>query len=681
MDLDDLTDDWLGSELADILVGTPTGRSDALDASIEALAKSEPLDMERAFELLQCLRNNDGRILGRLPVRATASPLTPAQCTSYVVCRRLCDANASAPDGESIAVSFQSILNSEVWWSPSDKYRNEGVASRPMSRCTRPGARGTSKSASDNSSNEGDSADGRQLSHGFRGRMYTLVARAPGAAPGRTKRARGKDDKSRRYVAVGDVSIVHAWRAADEEQAAFHKVVAPRPKKPTAAFQMPPAVEEENPDHRDDDDDLLPADFTPRNTEEDVRVAEEILSAKIEPDEPRIANKRPRCFGPLSGDALRNSGGPDVLAVDKTLRVKGDVHVDGFIFGQLATTPQAADYAEWFEWADIHLTFDDKGDVVDAPPPGSVAQLRSPEQRLTLDTSGSGPCLIVSTSPSVAAGLPTDPREADRGALVAFLGQVPVRCRGVVRTGDQLVPSGLHDGTAIAHHWNDNDVDALGIAMEATIDVKQDEDDPEVGLLHDEQETTILSFVRWNHAVRRELKDEMGKVVTQLHSRFLSLLVYATAFLAAGVLALLSTLVVVDLAKLANDDDAALKRHELRLRTWIYFLGAVGFALDFGLVGVFTSGVPNLTLLVLFFLITIAAIVVDIVRHDNFTNFFVLGVALCYHAIVCISALKLRRDQTQPNAIIACSPACQRWAPRLLPFCCIFAIFACIFVT
>jgi len=84
-----------------------------------------------------------------------------------------------------------------------------------------------------------------------------------------------------------------------------------------------------------------------------------------------------------------------------------------------------------------------------APPPGSVVQLRAPQQALTFDTSGEGPCMVISTSPSVAAGVPAELEEAAKGALVAFVGQVPVRCRGKVKCGDQLVPSGLNDGVAV----------------------------------------------------------------------------------------------------------------------------------------------------------------------------------------------------------------------------------------
>ena len=56
------------------------------------------------------------------------------------------------------------------------------------------------------------------------------------------------------------------------------------------------------------------------------------------------------------------------------------------------------------------------------------------------------PRLVTSASPSLAAAVPYS---EEKGAACAFTGRVPVRCRGPVRCGDLLVPSGLNDGVAI----------------------------------------------------------------------------------------------------------------------------------------------------------------------------------------------------------------------------------------
>ena len=43
-----------------------------------------------------------------------------------------------------------------------------------------------------------------------------------------------------------------------------------------------------------------------------------------------------------------------------------------------------------------------------------------------------------------------------QGDIIAYLGQVPVRVHGHVASGDTLVPSTRHDGTAVAVRRRDN---------------------------------------------------------------------------------------------------------------------------------------------------------------------------------------------------------------------------------
>lgn len=137
------------------------------------------------------------------------------------------------------------------------------------------------------------------------------------------------------------------------------------------------------------------------------------------------------------------------------------------------------------------------------PPPGSVVQLRSPQQTLTLNTNGNGPCLVVSTSPSVAAGVPFDSREVEKGALVAFVGQVPVRCRGPVETGDYLMPSGMCDGCAVStrscqqRHHNFN---LVGVAMHGSN-------------ARDDEEVSVLCLVRWDMAIKRKALEMLDEAV------------------------------------------------------------------------------------------------------------------------------------------------------------------------
>ena len=767
-----MSDEWLGSELVDMLgrpstpmaTTTPAAEKNPrllmmkrqssselvpsrqvyttglIEAGIAALGRSEPMDPAQAFALLQCLRFNDPRVMGKLAVRPTASPLIPESAMSYVVCRRLCDARTKVESKEeSIPVSFQSILNSEVWWGTDDKFTGEGVASRPMSRCTRSGMRSGSNrhSDSEDSSQDGQRQRKEQTAvHGFRGRMYTLVAKME------QQSSKGRKPK---YVAVGDVSLVHTWTATDEDVSLGARSPprgrSPPPRTPPRNVSPPPGViapptvvavqsdvfpvttsaVAEFPGKRGvmppannkrgfvdkhsssgstsfastnqvtlrsssgrsvlaiedsfDDDAILEA------------VEEGMSSAVVEEDDDEdeemgllSTKKRPRCSGidPTQASAI---------SINRTLQVRGDVHVSGFIFGQLATTPNNADYAEWFEFQPDLIEYDHHGNVVAVPPPGTVTQLRSPEQRLSLETNGSGPCLIVSTSPSVAAGLPIDARDADKGALVAFLGQVPVRCRGVVHCGDQLVPSGLNDGTAIALRDDDDDedgkkkrhhlgTDALGIAMEATPSDDDKKDTPK------KDEHTILCFVRWNHAVRRELQDEIDKVVNDMHGTFLSALVYSAALVSAGVVALLAALIFFDIVHLAgaSDTDGALKRQKARLDNAIFLLTVVDIFLFAGLIIVFTTKLPNIKALILAWIPLGILMAMDPCnRSVRFVHHLLF---LAYHALLGHSALLLRKDQTRPNSIFTTLP------PRILnllklaaPFCCILLIFLLVFIS
>lgn len=155
-----------------------------------------------------------------------------------------------------------------------------------------------------------------------------------------------------------------------------------------------------------------------------------------------------------------------------------------------------------------------------------MVQLRSPQQKITLDTGSDGPLLIVSTTPSVAAGMPFGAAR-DAGKLCAFIGQVPVRCTGPVAVGDALVPSGLSDGLAIAGVFMDASAcEPLGTAMEAC----------------GAGEQVVLSFVRWPHSQAwqqlRSQNNEHHRGVENIWARQLMRLavtVAATLLLAQGV--------------------------------------------------------------------------------------------------------------------------------------------------
>jgi len=412
-----------------------------------------------------------------------------------------------------VRVAFQSVLNSEVWWPSPDA--RLGVAARPMSR----GLRSTNTKDDDEAQEIRHDDDD---SHGYRGRMYTLVVREKGATGGSDKvgakrRRAGGPPRDNAVFAV-DASVVHAWR--DEDDAEAKQGV--RAKRPIALREavvvVPPLPAEDSFEH---------------------------------------------------------------------VHVRGDLRVDGRIYGQLATEPQRADYAEFFYWEDELLDHEEEEETCDdqddeeaprapvRPPPGSVVRLQSPEQTLTLDTDGPGPTLIVSTKPAIAAGVPRDPKLAARGALVGFLGQVPVRCRGKVECGDQLIPSGRNDGTAVSLEevigTDSLRYDALGIAMEAA---NPPSNKKECVVQSDDFETTVLCFVRWNDAVRREVGTELDRAMTAANATYARILVDAITCFSVALIVVDVNLLVCVVFSLLRDH---LISHSMQSETFRFFTATTGF--------------------------------------------------------------------------------------------------------
>lgn len=104
----------------------------------------------------------------------------------------------------------------------------------------------------------------------------------------------------------------------------------------------------------------------------------------------------------------------------------------GVIYGS-----KGADYAEWLPKQDPERTFSW----------GHVVGVR--DGKVTYDTRGAEQLMVVSYAPIVVGNTPPEGQESEY-VRVAFMGQVPVMCRGHVNAGDYILPSGEDDGTAIA---------------------------------------------------------------------------------------------------------------------------------------------------------------------------------------------------------------------------------------
>jgi hypothetical protein len=106
--------------------------------------------------------------------------------------------------------------------------------------------------------------------------------------------------------------------------------------------------------------------------------------------------------------------------------------VGGVVFGAAGS-----DYAEWLPRLEEQEQIE-AGDIV-----GVFGG------RVSLQTTGAQHIMAISSQPIVLGNMP-EPAAQHLYERVAFLGQAPVKVRGLVRAGDYIVPSGLDDGTGIA---------------------------------------------------------------------------------------------------------------------------------------------------------------------------------------------------------------------------------------
>ena len=120
---------------------------------------------------------------------------------------------------------------------------------------------------------------------------------------------------------------------------------------------------------------------------------------------------------------------------------KGDGSEVGSITGNggggVTYHTSAADFAEY-------LPLKEPGEQVEA---GDIVGLFG--GTISRATLGTDRVRVISSAPALLGNTP--PRDQiDRFRKVAFIGQVPVKVRGIVQEGDYVVPSGLHDGIGVA---------------------------------------------------------------------------------------------------------------------------------------------------------------------------------------------------------------------------------------
>jgi hypothetical protein len=112
--------------------------------------------------------------------------------------------------------------------------------------------------------------------------------------------------------------------------------------------------------------------------------------------------------------------------------------IEGNGSGGVQYTTAGADYAEYLPMRDPRESLE-AGDVVGVS-----------NGHIGLNTSNADQVMAITDRAAVAGNMPTNGESAEGYRPVTFIGQVPVKVSGMVSSGDVILASGHHDGTAIA---------------------------------------------------------------------------------------------------------------------------------------------------------------------------------------------------------------------------------------
>ena len=117
---------------------------------------------------------------------------------------------------------------------------------------------------------------------------------------------------------------------------------------------------------------------------------------------------------------------------------------------QLPSSSHRADLAEWMAFAHGEDPLPRPGDLVECLARGGGAVGEEPSISRAITGRPGATLFVVSTAPAWAGNMPEEQEWCSKGAVVAFLGRVPVRVHGTAPINSFLVPSGRSDGTARA---------------------------------------------------------------------------------------------------------------------------------------------------------------------------------------------------------------------------------------
>ncbi|SDB28634.1 hypothetical protein SAMN03097699_0515 [Flavobacteriaceae bacterium MAR_2010_188] len=149
-------------------------------------------------------------------------------------------------------------------------------------------------------------------------------------------------------------------------------------------------------------------------------------------------------FIPVTTGGLVVSTGPcgaciGMAAADLALATANLIAFNIFETSNLGVTYESgsADYAEWLERANPNEQII-AGDIVGVTG-GKISKY----------TANAKQFMVISTKPAMLGNMPEKGREKSF-EKVAFMGQIPVKVRGLVMVGDYILPSGNNDGIGIA---------------------------------------------------------------------------------------------------------------------------------------------------------------------------------------------------------------------------------------
>jgi hypothetical protein len=127
-----------------------------------------------------------------------------------------------------------------------------------------------------------------------------------------------------------------------------------------------------------------------------------------------------------------------MAAADLVLSTANLVSYNAFAFSNLGVTYQSgsADYAEWLE----------RSNAAEKLTPGDIVAVNA--GKITKYTTSGQQFMVISTKPAVLGNMPPTGSEAAY-EKVAFMGQIPVKVRGLVLAGDYILPSGRNDGFGV----------------------------------------------------------------------------------------------------------------------------------------------------------------------------------------------------------------------------------------